>query len=306
MSLTEPADLGFIDNPLDRAHPLREDAAALAALIGRAGARAFVFAGDRPLLAGGGNATTALFPRERAEALAPDSEEVFLGLDGTKRPVLARRRAAIPKDAPWDGPPASDLRQLALSGELPPGEVGMLALAASILSWHANHPFCSRCGAASRMRIGGFRRDCEACGAQHFPRTDPVVIMLVTDGERALLGRSARFPGSMYSALAGFVEPGETIEQAVAREVREETAVRVSAVRYHSSQPWPFVSSLMIGCHADAATRDIEIDPNELEHAMWVPRDDLARALKREGPLQVPPSIAIAHWLIRAYVEGAV
>jgi NAD+ diphosphatase len=305
--MAQSADLGFIENPLDRLHPLREDAAALAGLIARDDARAFVFAGDRPLLAGSSaNGATALFAHDQAVRLAPDGEEVFLGLDGTRRPVLARRRAPIEDGEGWTGPEVGDLRALALSGALPAAEVGMMALAASMLGWHANHPHCSRCGAVSQMRIGGFRRDCAACGAQHFPRTDPVVIMLVHDGERALLGRSARFPAGMYSAIAGFVEPGETIEQAVARETREETAIAVGRVSYHSSQPWPFVSSLMIGCHATAASREIKVDPAELEDAIWVGRAELAQALRREGPIKVPPSIAIAHWLIRAYVSGEV
>jgi NAD+ diphosphatase len=151
--------------------------------------------------------------------------------------------------------------------------------------------------------MGGYRRDCPACGAEHFPRTDPVVIMLAIDGERCLLGRQARFAPAMYSCLAGFVEPGETIEDAVRRETAEEAGIAVGRVRYHASQPWPFPSSLMIGCHAEAISRDIVRDEAELEACRWFGRAEVQAMLAGLHPdgLKCPPDIAIAHHLIKAW-----
>ena len=159
-----------------------------------------------------------------------------------------------------------DLRSLAVEGSMTPADLGAMAQARSLCHWHLRHGFCAVCGSPTAMKIGGYRRDCPACEAQHFPRTAPVVIMLAIDGERALLGRQARFAPGMYSCLAGFVEPGETIEDAVRRETQEEAGIRVGRVRYHSSQPWPFPSSLMIGCHAEALTTEVVPDEAELDH----------------------------------------
>jgi NAD+ diphosphatase len=155
------------------------------------------------------------------------------------------------------------------------------------------------------MSMGGYRRDCPACGAEHFPRTDPVVIMLAIDGERCLLGRQARFAAGMYSCLAGFVEPGETIEDAVRRETGEEAGIRIGRVGYHSSQPWPFPASLMIGCHAEAITTEVVPDEAELEDCRWFERDEVRTMLAgtHPGGLKTPPPIAIAYRLIRAWAE---
>jgi NAD+ diphosphatase len=154
----------------------------------------------------------------------------------------------------------------------------------------------------------GWRRDCAKCKAQHFPRTDPVVIMLATDGERCLLGRSPRFVPSMWSCLAGFVEPGEAIEDAVRRETREEAGIACGRVTYFASQPWPFPTSLMIGCHAEALNREIVVDREELEDARWFSKTEVADMLMRKHPegLTTPPPVAIAHHLIRAWVEGEI
>jgi NAD+ diphosphatase len=191
-----------------------------------------------------------------------------------------------------------------------PADCNVLAQARSLIDWHARHGFCAVCGQPTRLRDGGYARRCtsEACGAEHFPRTDPVTIMLVVRGrDFALLGRQARFPPGNYSALAGFMEPGESIEDAVAREVFEEAGVRVREVRYHSSQPWPFPSSLMIGCIAEAATTEIALDQDELEDARWFARDDVAAMLAncqgRDG-LRVPPPFAIAHQLVKGWLAG--
>ena len=167
-----------------------------------------------------------------------------------------------------------DLR--ALMAELSPADAGDAAAAKGILSWHETHGFCARCGAASEVADAGWKRVCPACGGQHFPRTDPVVIMLITYGNAFLMGRSPGWPEGMYSLLAGFIEPGETMEAAVRREVAEETAVQVGRVGYLASQPWPYPSSLMFGCWGEALNRDITLDPAELEDAMWISREELA------------------------------
>ncbi|MEA2934962.1 MAG: diphosphatase [Variibacter sp.] len=175
-----------------------------------------------------------------------------------------------------------------------------------MLAWHARHRFCANCGKPTQVVSGGWKRDCAACETEHFPRTDPVVIMLAIDGERCLLGRQTRFPPGTYSCLAGFVEPGETIEDAVRRETVEEAGIRCGRVRYFASQPWPFPMSLMIGAHAEATSSTITVDHNELEDARWFERDEVARMLVRAHPdrLSTPPPIAIAHHIIRAWVEA--
>jgi NAD+ diphosphatase len=180
------------------------------------------------------------------------------------------------------------------------------AQAKSLLGWHARHRFCANCGVPTEIVQAGWRRDCPACGMQHFPRTDPVVIMLVVHGDRCLLGRQPRFGKGMWSCLAGFVEPGETIEDAVRRETLEEAGVVCGRVTYFASQPWPFPMSLMIGCHAEALTAAITVDRTELEDARWFPRDEVAAMLMHRHPdgLTATHPYAIAHHIIRAWLEG--
>jgi len=182
---------------------------------------------------------------------------------------------------------------------LTPRDAELAATAKAIYGWHATHLFCARCGEPSEMRAAGWERQCPDCGAKHFPRTDPVVIMLVTHGNAVLLGRSPGWPEGMYSLLAGFIEPSETMEAAVRREVLEETAVEIGAVSYLASQPWPFPASLMFGCHAVATTTEIGIDPEELEDALWLTREDLAQVFRGENPVVKPARHgAIAHFLL--------
>ena len=186
-------------------------------------------------------------------------------------------------------------------------DAGIAAQARSQVDWHARHGFCSVCGQPTEAVRGGQQRTCGSCGADHFPRTDPVIIVVVTDGERCLLGQSHGRLSQMrmFSALAGFMDQGESIEEAVRREVLEEAGIRVGAVRYHSSQPWPFPSSLMIGCHADALTTDLRPDDVEMLSVQWFERAKVRRALAGEdADLRVPASFAIAHHLIRAWAEG--
>lgn len=178
-------------------------------------------------------------------------------------------------------------------------EAELLATAKSVLSWHESHGFCARCGSASIIGQSGWQRDCPSCKTPHFPRTDPVVIMLITQGNDVLVGRSPGWPEGMYSLLAGFVEPGETMEAAVRREVKEEAGLEVGAVSYLASQPWPFPSSLMLGCAGEALSREITIDPTEIEDARWVSREEMARAFAGEHPEILPARTgAIAHFIL--------
>lgn len=179
----------------------------------------------------------------------------------------------------------------------------LAATAKALLEWHRSHAFCAKCGGPSDMVQSGWQRSCPACGAQHFPRTDPVVIMLITHGSDILLGRSPQWPDAMYSCLAGFVEPGETIEAAVRREVFEETQIKVGDVRYITSQPWPFPNSLMFGCHGLATSREIQIDPNEIEDAKWVSRAQMMDVFSGHDTSLMPARPgSIAHYLIRSWM----
>lgn len=190
--------------------------------------------------------------------------------------------------------------------EMDNGETGIIAQGRAQVSWHSNHQFCSKCGGNTEPQRGGLTRHCELCRTDHFPRTDPVVIMLITDGERCLLGQGhgPMVKINMYSTLAGFIEQGESIEEAVRREVKEEAGIDVGRVRYHSSQPWPFPSSLMIGCHAEALSEKITIDTVEINDARWFSKAEVKAALhsKTDG-LYLPGSMAIAHHLIRTWIE---
>ena len=225
----------------------------------------------------------------------------FLGMQGPQ-PVFAIDIS--PEDDPLPLLPEemgqfTDLRQVA--GLLPPEEASVLAHARGLMHWRTKHRFCGVCGAACTPRSAGHSTQCTGCRALHFPRTDPAVIMLVHNGDRCLLGHSKRFPNStMYSTLAGFVEPGETLEEAVAREVLEESGVRVDAVQYHSSQPWPFPASIMLGFYARALTEAITIDPEELTDARWFSRDDLRR--HRDLGFQLPRADSIARRLIEDWL----
>lgn len=194
-----------------------------------------------------------------------------------------------------------------LLDNLPEGEAATYAAARSLIDWHSRHRFCARCGGATILFRAGWARRCDGCGAEHFPRTDPVVIMLAEHDGRVLVGRQPRFPAGRYSALAGFVEVGESIEEAVARELFEEAGVRATGVRYLASQPWPFPSSLMMACVAPVASDALTLDTNELEDAMWVDRDGMAAVMAGDprAPFIAPPPYAIAHTLFTMWLAGA-
>ncbi|MDE2445182.1 MAG: NAD(+) diphosphatase [Alphaproteobacteria bacterium] len=228
---------------------------------------------------------------------APDTEAVYLGLTPDCKAWFAR------SIAPEIGLTA--IRSLMIEGPLPEDQVSLLAQARSVLHWHGSHGFCAKCGQPSQMMDAGYRRHCPTCQTDHFPRTDPVVIMAVRDGQRVLLGRQAAWPQGMFSALAGFMEPGETIEQAVAREVLEEAGIRVGPISYVTSQPWPFPASLMIGMIAEAASTKIVIDPAELETARWFERHDLEQMLKGTHPegLFASRPQAVAHAVVTAALK---
>lgn len=204
---------------------------------------------------------------------------------------------------PAIGPAAGFLELRGVMTRLSPRDAELAATAKAILQWHRSHGFCAVCGAASQLGQGGWQRGCPVCEAQHFPRTDPVVIMLVTHGNSVLLGRSPAWPEGMFSLLAGFVEPGETIEAAVRREVFEESGVRCGPVTYLASQPWPFPSSLMIGARTEALDTRLTVDPEELEQARWVSREDLVRAFAGLDPeIRPARSGAIAHFILRNWL----
>jgi NAD+ diphosphatase len=292
-------------NPLVR-HSAERDPEALAHHAGDPRAATILLAGDLPILRAG-EPGTGLLGANDLERLNVHEERVFLGTL-ENRPVLATLAPAEAAELYRDDPAfaVTDLRSIAVQGLVPVEELGILAMAKSMLDWHRRHRFCANCGAPTKLAQAGFRRDCAACGAQHFPRTDPVVIMMITRGDRCLLGRQARFATGSYSCLAGFLEPGETIEAAVRRETFEEAGVRVGAVSYGMSQPWPFPSSIMIGCVGEALTEEIVMDREELEDARWFSRDEVRLMLERRHPegLITPPPVAIAHHLIRQWAEG--
>jgi NAD+ diphosphatase len=297
--------LGYTASRIDRAAHRRSEAAALAS-DPRAGA--YLVGGELVITRRRGESGDPLFPLAEAKALAPARDSVLLGfLDGAPRFGLGiDKEEAEALKARGDDFLVTDLRSIAVQGLVAPEHLPPIAEAKAMLAWHARHRFCANCGTPTDAVEGGWRRECPACKVEHFPRTDPVVIMLAVQGERCLLGRSARFASAMWSCLAGFVEPGENIEEAVRREVHEESGIVCGRVAYFASQPWPFPMSLMIGCHAEALTADIKVDHSELEGARWFERGEVALMLERRHPdgLGTPPPVAIAHHIIRAWVEG--
>lgn len=288
----------FAGSPLDRADHVRGDAAALAALMD-ARARLLLLDGLDPRAAADG----ALAWGSLAD-VDPAAELVFLGLDSEGCACFA--------PVPLEGNVAPGGPRLWLTlAALPAGDLGTYGAARSLVNWHARHRFCAACGGATVLAKGGWQRSCTACAAEHFPRVDPVTIMLVEHDGKLLLGRQPRFPAGNYSALAGFVEPGETIEEAVAREVFEEAGVRVRDLTYISSQPWPFPSNLMIGAHVHADDAALTIDHAELEDARWFTRAEVAEAIAASqrgedgAAFNAPGARAIAHHLMRWWLDQA-
>ena len=294
--------LVFAGSPLDRGDLLRRDEATLSDLLtGDEGWWLVTLDGD-PALQGG----TALYWFRRTE-IAPQADmstALFLGhYKGS--PCFAVTLASadqLPLDA--EILPA---RQAAMA--LSQDEAAIYAQAKALHAWHGRHGFCATCGAATRVKSGGARRVCDSCESEHYPRVDPVVIMLAVDGDRCLLGRQEAWPEGMWSALAGFVEPAETLEEACARELEEEAGVKadIAGIRYVMGQPWPFPSSLMIGLVAPILDATVTIDPHELEQARWFSRDEVRDMLAGRHPdAAMPPSIAIARRLAELWADEAI
>ncbi|MEN5296795.1 NAD(+) diphosphatase [Brucella sp. TWI559] len=302
----EPSSLvGFAGNRIDRLSEKRQDDSAFNALE-LPETRVMVLGNHKLLLDyTDENAPRALFSLTQAQAFSPDLDEpVLLGLqDGV--PIVALM-APLDPDALAHPFRAQDYRSIYMEGLVSTDLVGALAQAAALTAWHSNHRFCGRCGTKSQMRAGGAKRICPNCGAEHFPRTDPVAIMLPVRGEKCILARSAHFTAGSYSCLAGFIEHGETIEAAVRRESFEEMGLSIGRVGYYASQPWPFPYSLMIGCHAEVLSDDFTIDHSELEDGRWFDKAEVRAMLSdtHENGLRVPASGAIATHLIRAWANS--
>jgi len=300
------SETGFSGNRLERRSEKRDGDSTREALRDDR-AHLYLFLDGRVLLKHDEEVFDPLFyPGEIYDLDVELDESVLLGFGADETPVLAAdcgiEREKLPHHIK-----AVDLRSVYMQGLVPPDKLGAIAQGSALVSWNRTHRFCSRCGRESEITDGGYKRICPHCEAIHFPRTDPVVIMLAVtpDREKCLLGRSPHFGEGMYSCLAGFVEPGETIENAVRRETEEESGIRLGKVAYHASQPWPFPHTLMIGCHAEAETTEIRID-EELEDCRWFSRTDVRKMLDNSHPdgLRTPPSGAIAAHLIRAWVDG--
>ncbi len=298
----------FAGNPLDRVSQRRGDAAWLTALLDDPETRLLPFCELKPVVRD--PAAPDLEWQQVApwrQAIDGGATLVLLGI-GDGRAHFALDASGV-AEALAGAAATADVRSLAAL--IPGPQAAILAEARSAIDWHARHRFCAQCGTKSTVASGGWNRVCPNCRAHHYPRVDPVVIMLAVRGERCLLGRGRRRVGSRYSCLAGFMEPGETIEEAVRREVLEESGIRVGRVRYLASQPWPFPSTLMMGLLAEALTEEIRIDPEELAEARWFERDEVRAMVDRSrsddpipGVATLPPPLAIGHQLARRWAFG--
>lgn len=303
--LAEPSQfVGFAGNVIDRQAEKRADNSTENALADPS-VRLMLMASGKILLGfdADGNAD-AYFSPAQAETLGVDLHKAVLLGVAPNGPVVAAPTTVDIENLP-ETIKAVDHRSVYVQGLIDEAALGAMAQGASLLTWHVNYGFCNKCGQPSEMRAGGYKRVCTACATEHFPRTDPVAIMLAVSKDRCVMGRGRHFAPGMYSALAGFIEPGETIENAVRRETFEESGIRLGRVVYHASQPWPFPYSLMIGCFGEALNDDIIPDIAELEDCRWFDRAEVLAMLDKTHPtLIVPPPGAIAHHLIRAWAEA--
>jgi NAD+ diphosphatase len=307
----EPADrsvlTGFGVNRLDRMSARRDDAAFIEELRRDEGSRTLILSGDIALLKRDSEGYDPLFTGLEAAALGKTSETAFLGCSGDAAlfATLIDDAAAELAEAREDIV-ALDLRAIALQNLVPIEILGAMGQAKSLMYWHARHRFCANCGAPSNVSAAGWRRTCGVCASQHFPRTDPVVMMLVIEGDACLLGRGGNYPEGIFSCLAGYVESGETLEDAVRRETSEEVGVSLGKIAYFASQPWPFPASLMVGYIAHARARDLTIDASELDDARWFERGEVKLMLDgaHPGALSCPPKLTLANLLIRAWARG--
>ncbi|MGB3810945.1 MAG: NAD(+) diphosphatase [Parvibaculum sp.] len=304
----------FANNPLDRASYRRADKDWVAAQLADSASlfvpfhrlQPFVLPEEKPSQ---GKDVGWLRMGLLHELAGPEPLVVFLGINKRGKSLFAADVSGL-KNA--ENHPAlkgfgafEELRGLAMAGEITPSELAILAQGKSMIDWHQRHGFCSVCGTRTEMAEAGYKRACPSCKAEHFPRTDPVVIMLATHGDTCFLGRQKIWPKGMFSALAGFIEPGESIEEAVARELHEEAGLSTASVSYHSTQPWPYPSSLMIGCMAVAENDTFKIDGIELSEGRWFSRAEVKAVLagKGDGSFWMPPPFAIAHQLVKTFAE---
>jgi NAD+ diphosphatase len=297
----------FAGGPLDRKSELRREAGWIEQRLRDPASRFVPVWRTRSLIQG--RQGVFLDGAQAAELLSAADPVVFLG-EWQARAWFALDLSSLTPERFGDALRAGEFKDLRFASlGLDRGEAAVLAYARALLYWHRRHRFCGRCGAPTTVCEAGHARDCSnpECAKRHFPRTDPSIIVLVTAehaGRRhCLLGRQANWPPNVYSTLAGFVEPGESLEDAVAREVFEESGVRVAAVRYHSSQPWPFPAALMLGFHADAALQPARADGQELEDARWFAYDEMRAALQ-DKKLFVPPPVSIAYRLVEAWFDA--
>ncbi|WP_176592343.1 NAD(+) diphosphatase [Sphingobium sp. EM0848] len=288
--------LAYVGGRLDRVDHIRTNPDLLAQVFASPLALRVVLEGLEPVVEGGH------LLMEPLPGGAWVEHYVLLGMDEGQRPIFAELLADTPDSA------FATARSRGLVSEVPGHEVALYGTARSLLSWHARHRFCSVCGQRTAPVKAGWSRQCQSCQAEHFPRVDPVVIMLAEHRGRVLLGRQHGWPAGRYSALAGFVEPGEALEEAVAREIKEEAGVAVHSVRYVMSQPWPFPSSLMMACTSQADDDALKIDETELEHAFWCDAEGVRAALAEEegAPFIAPPPMAVAWHLLRHWLDGQV
>ena len=301
--LGQPA---FVTNILDRAAHLRLNDDKLLALESNPASRAYVVHRDSLVVKREGDASRALLSIDEALKFGANPGTIFLGLrDGAAVFGMGISPAAAEKLLTRNDVAVTELRGMAMQGVVPPDQLSAIAMAKSMVNWHQRHSYCANCGQRTAMNEGGWKRVCPSCKAEHFPRTDPVVIMMVTHGDKCLLGRQQRFLPGMYSCLAGFVEAAETIEDAVRREVFEESGIRCTDVGYYMTQPWPYPSSLMIGCTARATNEDIVVDRAELEDVRWFDRDEARLMITRKHPdgLAGPHPFAIAHHLLGRWLN---
>jgi NAD+ diphosphatase len=317
------ANLGFSTSTLNRSSDLREKADwQAAALNDNPTTRFILFCKDTPVLGFDGAKLEALFDRQSLKDFGQTKQSLFLGVEKFGVENFGVENLGVENETPYFGVELDashfddlklrddlkliDMRSIAMQGLFAPSLLSAIGTAKAMLHWHNRHRFCSNCGAQSTLASSGWKRSCVACKAEHFPRTDPVVIMLAVNGDRCLMGRNAAFPEGRYSCLAGFMEPGETIEDATRREILEETNIRTGKVRYLTAQPWPFPSSLMIGCMAEATSFDITIDPNELADARWFTRDEVRQILVGTHPagITAPPRMAIANHIMQIFVDA--